>query len=362
MTNVSENKKNIPIKGQHLFRLLKSGYAFLNLKGVVLESNTALTEMLGLGKHELEGKSLFHLCDDSEIAARFVEQVLAEDIVRHFSIDLCHQDGSIFHVHIDAQVVVNPEDNSPGIECILTCSSDAMREQQFDETLRNVTGGIAHIINNQMGAVIGTAGLMKLKLNGDSEMTSKLERITQSGINASDVAKKLVEYAESIELKERYHLNITDVLNAVMEKYTGIDTQPPRKILFDVSASLPEIKGDFAQLVRLLSIFLDNAIEATQEHETIVIKCRQKALLKGQVSEDYVMLSVADYGHGMDKETQVRIFEPFFSTRFMGRGMSLAHALKIIKVHEGRIHVKTGVGQGSIFKVYFPLIKSASLQ
>lgn len=350
------SKKDISNKGSNLSQLLDTGYVFMGLDGTVLETNAALAEMLGYAEKDVVGQVFFNLWAVPNMGEALVNQVLSEKIVRGFVLDMKHENGETVVASINAQLVVNQEDFSKGIECII--SEVDTKQKEFDETLRNVTGGIAHLINNQMVSVVGTADLMKTQLNDRPELKEKLDRISKSGLQASDVAHNLVDYADITGSNPLITVNLKEITSLVIQKYNKeVFIDEPRKITVRLAKGLPSFSGDTMLLIKLLSYLLDNAVEATKEGDAITISGKVETLehKKTGLNQEYVMLSVEDNGHGMDAETQHRIFEPFFSTRFMGRGMSLAHVLKIIKVHHGRIHVKTGLNQGTIFKVYFPL-------
>jgi len=144
-----------------------------------------------------------------------------------------------------------------------------------------------------------------------------------------------------------------------MQQYEHVFEGKPRVFTYDIMRHLPMCMGNKEQVLKLLSCMMDNAIEATQAGDSITVYVRTTMLKHKStgLDEEYVMLSVQDNGVGMDAETQKHIFEPNFSTKLQGRGMSLARALKVIKKHDGRIHVKTGPKMGSLFKVYFPVCR-----
>ncbi|PCI01758.1 MAG: hypothetical protein COB79_03610 [Zetaproteobacteria bacterium] len=152
---------------------------------------------------------------------------------------------------------------------------------------------------------------------------------------------------------------VEDVIKEVELYYkTDLAVDKPRKLRIQIKGELYSVFANHGSLVKMLKHLLHNAVDATQENGTILISSKNVVLLnkKTGLNTKHVLIAVEDHGHGMDTETQHKIFEPFFSTRFAGRGMSLPQVLKTIKKHNGQIRIKTGVGKGSIFKVYLPAL------
>jgi len=359
ISNQLSQEEGKPLRqGSNLMSLLDSGYVLLGLDGMIVDANSRLGDMLGFSKEDLLGSNFFHHWVKEQQGVLFTNQVVFETLVRDYKVEITHRDGYTLLGSMNAQFLENGDKKQ--LECLLTIDEKTEeRKLDFDKTLRNVTGGIAHLINNQMASVVGTADLIKAELGGDKpELCAQLDRITDSGMQASDVAHKLIDYAQSIELAILTDVNLYEVISEVAKKYKkDRNKSHPRQLIFNVHKMLPTIQGNHELLVKLLTSLLENAVEATEDNGVIIISSKVAKLPKEDADSEgkYLGLYVEDHGHGMSQVIQHRIFEPFFSTRFMGRGMSLAHALKIVKVHDGRIHVKTGVGKGSIFKTYFPI-------
>jgi len=135
-----------------------------------------------------------------------------------------------------------------------------------------------------------------------------------------------------------------------------------------VETDLPEkvslVTIDVTQMQTVLSGILSNASEAIEKTGHVLISCRdehitteQSKMTPGLVPGDYVVLSVTDNGKGMDENTRQRIFEPFFSTKFQGRGLEMASVYGIIKNHEGWISVDSKPLRGTTVKIYLPAIR-----
>lgn len=332
------------------------GYAALDLHGHFLETNTAFTAMFGYSKDTLLLMDIEALWTDTDAKTSWMKQVKEQCVVRHYAAEMKHQNGELVQVSLNTEYL---QEHQTYILCVSpSLLLDVRQNEALDEQLHHVSGSIAHLINNQMAAVVNTADLLKKELKHEPELAKKLDRITQSGFKASAVTHDLVEYTDTIESEPFQPLYLNGLALSVMQQYEQqVFSSSPRVFTYDIMKNLPACMGNEQQILKLLSCMMDNAFEATKAGDTITVYVRL-AMLKHKstgLDEAYVMLSVQDNGIGMDAETQKRIFEPYFSTKFMGRGMSLARALKVIKKHDGRVHVKTGPNMGSLFKVYFPV-------
>lgn len=357
----ANNGENLVQKGSNLASLLESSYIVMALDGTIIEANGAAHRLLGLTEKELLGHVFFDRWAVPNMGSALVNQVIDERLVRGFIADMKRPSGEIFVASINAQLVVDQQDYSKVIECLVLDISEGQKQQdEFAETLRTVTGGIAHVINNQMASVVGTADLVKMELTDRPELAAKLDRISKSGIQASDVAHNLVDFADTSDNIVMGEVYLKDVVFAVAKHYkNNLEASAPRKLSINIGSKLHRIFANEENLIKMLQRLLDNAIDATQAQGVIIISCKNVTLMhnKTGLNKNYVLLSVEDHGHGMNHDTQQHIFEPFFSTRFAGRGMSLAQVLKTIKKYHGQIRVKTSVGKGSVFKIYFPVME-----
>jgi len=348
-------------QGSNLTSLLDSAYIVLGLDGSILEVNDAAQSLLGRASKALLQQDFFQMWAVPNMGQAFVDQVIEQRLVKGYQTDIKRASSETFIASINAQLVINQSDYSKVIECLVSdISATQKRQEEFDETLRSVTGGIAHIINNQMASVVGTADLVKMELGDRPELAEQLDKISMSGTQASDVAHNLVSFADTSDHITMEEVSMHEVVASAANYYhQSLEPEQPRKFIVKETEKTEVIFGNKELLIQMLKHLLDNAVEATETGGMVMISTKDVVLMHKQtgMNKKYVLLSVEDHGHGMDDETQHKIFEPFFSTRFAGRGMSLPQVLKIIKKHEGQIRIKTAVGKGSVFKVYFPVLE-----
>lgn len=152
----------------------------------------------------------------------------------------------------------------------------------------------------------------------------------------------------------------------VLETTTAAQATLPPTITLDVrvNRTLPDIDGDPAQITQLLTNLVTNAVEAMGEARgTVIVStglAMQPARGEGAAAEgEHVYLKVTDTGPGIPDDVKPRIFEPFFSTKFTGRGLGLAVVSGIVRAHGGFVLVESVPGHGSTFTVMFPKLPVA---
>jgi signal transduction histidine kinase len=137
--------------------------------------------------------------------------------------------------------------------------------------------------------------------------------------------------------------------------------RPDIKLETELSTDVGNIKADTAQLEMVLSAILTNASEALDDEGQIRVKTFEKDVddvaagaYPGMKPGRYVVLCITDNGKGMEEETKARIFEPFFSTKFQGRGLGMAAAYGIVKNHGGYIYIDSAPGNGTTVSIFLP--------
>jgi len=232
-------------------------------------------------------------------------------------------------------------------------------EKERLEVAQNISGGMAHLINNEMQGIIGSVGLLEMRAN-DKDMKNKLGTIIEMSYRASDHANQLLSYArEGI-----CFLQPIDLLMLVEELSEMWRQQLPKYMTFElyVDSPLPECLGDAKLLRQVLNSLFENAKEACGEDGKIELSitlddlakdCPVRTLKPGQ----YIRFAMKDNGCGIDLAMLAKVFEPFFSTKFTGRGLGLAAVHGIIKKHDGHISVESSLDQGAVFTVWLPIIR-----
>jgi signal transduction histidine kinase len=246
-------------------------------------------------------------------------------------------------------------------------SDEKLLEKQKLESLGVLAGGVAHDFNNLLTGILANASLAVETLPPDSKVQPILQDVVNASYRAADLTKQLLAYAG----KGRFIVRAVNLSDAVRDINHLVQSSIPSHVQVnaDLAPDLPPIEADIAQVQQVVMNLVINAAEAIPEGRqgTVSVKtCLQEVdedyiatgLNPGEIAAgDYVKLEVSDTGIGMDQGTMERIFEPFYTTKFTGRGLGLAAVLGIVRTHNGALRVYSTPGEGSTFRILFPATK-----
>jgi two-component system cell cycle sensor histidine kinase/response regulator CckA len=230
------------------------------------------------------------------------------------------------------------------------------------ESLGVLVSGLAHNFNNLMGAIIAEADLGLSELPPDSAPYGNVERISEIAIRAADIVFTLTVYASPAPAGQQTAINLSSVVEEVMQL---IKATVSRNIVFsiDVAPKVPTIRADMSHMRQVVMNLLTNACESLDAQGGLICVTTSHVRLGradpcknpwGLTEGDFVKLTVSDTGCGITSAMRSRIFDPFYTTKFLGRGLGLAAVQGIVRSLGGAIEVQSTTGSGSTFQVLFP--------
>ncbi len=234
-------------------------------------------------------------------------------------------------------------------------------QREKEESILTLAGGIAHDFNNILMAVLGNAEMLRLEQGLPVRATGQIDHIITAVERMADLNRQLLAYAKGGRYIET-RVRINDLVRDALRKVPGTSG---RMITIDLGLAPDawDVTGDPAQLCQALVNLLRNAAEAMEKTGGTVRvttsnesgkaswECRHHHHHPGG---DYIHLSVADSGPGISEETATRIYEPFYSTKFLGRGLGLAAVVGIIQGHAGCVYHENGSDGGTTFHIFLP--------
>lgn len=264
-------------------------------------------------------------------------------------------------------------DDGGDVETVLVIATDITERKRAEEQRRTLeaqvqhaqkleslgvlAGGIAHDFNNLLTGILGSASLAIMKVPEDSPAKEQLNRILTAAEKAAELTNQMLAYAG----KGRFMMGPLDLNQLLHEVVPLVRTSIAKEITLRESyaENLPSIDADKTQLHQVVMNLITNASESLGDDEGVV-SIRTGALeARGERDSPHeatakVFLEVSDTGQGMDAETKAKMFDPFFSTKFTGRGLGLAAVQGIVRAHGGTMRVDSKPHRGTTFTVLFP--------
>ncbi|MBM9499949.1 PAS domain S-box protein [Leptospira sp. 201903071] len=339
----------------------------INKEGKFVEINPSGCALLGYSKEEFSNLTIWDVIEPEDIKKnplRMNELRTGKPILSERKL-VC-KDGDIVPVEINAKILKNGF--LQGIVRNVSerkTAEEILRQAQKMESIGLLAGGVAHDFNNLLTMIMGSAEVMKLRIENDSDLNKHVHRIIEAAKRGGSITKQLLLFSRpgSSELKpiSISHIirEVTDILSFSLPKNISIETK------IDLTNGI--ILGDSGHLHQVILNLALNARDAMLDGGKITIlettvkgtEVRKK-FLSGNAKE-YVCIHVSDTGKGMNSETKQKIFEPFFTTKERGKGTGLGLSIvdTITKNHFGFIDVESALNQGTTFKLYFPAIAAA---
>jgi signal transduction histidine kinase/ActR/RegA family two-component response regulator len=237
-----------------------------------------------------------------------------------------------------------------------------LRHSQKMEAVGLLAGGVAHDFNNMLFGILGTAEMLLRTLPEVDPTREAIKTISEAAGRAADLTRQLLAFSRKQVIEpRRLDLNrVIENLHPMLARLIGEHirlTTTPAEGIGPVLADQGQVEQVVLNLVVNARDAMPGGGDLVIETADVTLDDRYCAEHVGATPGRYVMLAVSDTGHGMDTATLERIFEPFFSTKELGRGtgLGLATVHGIVQQSGGSIQVYSEPGRGSSFKVYYPV-------
>jgi PAS domain S-box-containing protein len=238
---------------------------------------------------------------------------------------------------------------------------EGLRQAQKMESIGTLAGGIAHDFNNILAIILGYVTRIERGKIDAEKLPASLEALRKAAQRGAELVKQILTFARKADiLLESVNLNDT-----ISELVKMLDETFPKTVIFSLNLDrqLPSIVADAGQVQQSMLNLCVNARDAMPNGGTLSVVTRVvpglSLMKKFSAAENrpYACIDVSDTGTGMNEATKARIFEPFYTTKELGRGtgLGLSVVFGIINGHHGFIDVESTLGQGTAFHLYFPI-------
>jgi PAS domain S-box-containing protein len=245
---------------------------------------------------------------------------------------------------------------------------EQLRHAQKMESIGTLAGGIAHDFNNILSAIIGYGHVTLMKMPKDDPLRINIEHMLESADRAAALTQSLLAFSRK-QIIDRKPVDLNNVLQK-MEKFLARVIGEDVEVRMALGETTLTIFADAGQLEQVFMNLATNARDAMPNGGSFTIESAVMELDNGFIAAHgygkpgtYAMIVATDTGMGMDEETRKKIFEPFYTTKEVGKGtgLGLAMVYGIIKQHEGFINVYSEPDKGTTFRIYLPIIKAAAV-
>jgi two-component system, NtrC family, sensor histidine kinase HydH len=226
----------------------------------------------------------------------------------------------------------------------------AMRRSERLAALGQLTAGLAHELRNPLGTIRASAEMLNKTLPEGQDVNRELAGFIAEEVDRTNsLVTRFLEFARPVHLKVA-PVNLNEVLDRAALELSR--KQPPidAAIHKNYAPDIPLVPMDRELMERVFYNLLLNAAEASAAGSTVSLKTR--------AGDGMVEAAIIDRGSGIDALQRENIFNPFYTSKTDGVGLGLAIVAKIVDEHGGRIVVESEPGQGSVFRVQLPIVKT----
>ena len=351
-----------------LFQFAPDAYYLNDLKGIFIDGNKAAEALTGYQKEALIGRSFLEaglLSEDQlpRAAATLMKNIEGQPTGPDEFV-LKRKDGGKVIVEIKTLPIEIDREN-----VVLGIARDITERKRLEAWLLDshktkavvaLAGGIAHEFNNALTTVMGNTQLIDdMRFPDRTIVTEHTGEIMGSCRRMADLTKQLLAYARGGKYQARV-LSLSDFVEDMLPLLKP-HIDPSIQLETDLPGDLFSVRVDPTQMQMVISSLVKNSSEAMKGKGRIRIKADNREIDAAFAKDHsglnpgrYVCLTVEDDGKGMDPETVNRIFDPFFSTKFLGRGLGMAAVYGIVRNHDGWISVDAEPGRGTVVRIYLP--------
>gem|GEM_PF-6543549 len=355
--------------------------AFLctNIEGLPIEFISANISLFGYKAADfiIDKTSFINIVHPDE-RAKFMNKIeelhskfTYESVLQHMII--C-KNGDIKWAETKVWSIIDEGDNISHFQGVLIDITEQKKLQdqlihaQKMEAIGHLAGGVAHDFNNILTAIIGYGYMLRMKLEKDDILCGYVDHILTSSERAANLTNSLLAFSRK-QIINPQNISLNKIIKELNKLLSRLITEDIELEMF-LSDHKLIVMADKNQIEQVIMNLVTNAKDAMPEGGSITIETEMVQIDKDYIKSHgygeigkYALLSITDAGCGIDAEIQKRIFEPFYTTKEIGRGTGLGLSIVygIIKQHNGYINVYSEKDKGTTFKIYLPIVEAEEI-
>jgi PAS domain S-box-containing protein len=345
-----------------------------SLQGKFLDVNPAMIAMLGYNSAEelLDLDPEKDVFGDADEQHRVIEAFQRAGRLDGVEVRWRRQDRKPITVRLSGRAVTSAEGSEQVLEIIAEDVTEQrilenqFRQAQKMEAVGRLAGGVAHDFNNLLMVISGYTEVLLQRVEDANPSHPELQAIQQAADRASSLTRQLLAFSR----KQLLELKVVDVnlIISDMERLLRPLIGENIELVTELAPDLGRTRADSGQIEQVIMNLVVNSKDAMPQGGQLTIRTANLNIEDDSRREylhihpgKYVSFSVADTGHGMDKETQARLFEPFFTTKEKGKGtgLGLSTVYGIVKQSGGYVFAQSELGHGTTFRIYLPRVDDA---
>ena len=357
-----------------LYDFAPVGYVTLSDKGLILEANLTVADMLGVERGLLikQRLSAFVLAEDQDAFYRHRRDLLDTKQLRTFELRMLGRGGCQFWASLDCVLAPDPEGDGLRIRCSLaditlrkraeqekTAMAAQLQQAQKLESIGTLAGGVAHEINNPIHGIMNYAELISDGLGVGSPLAEYARGIIHETERTAAIVRSLLAFARHGD-ESHGPEQMNDIVGSTLSLVRAVMRHDQITLAVDVPEGLPFVNCRAQQIQQVLMNLLTNARDTLNQkypeyHPDKAVTITARLIEKQDGS--WVRTTVEDRGMGIDPEIRDRIFDPFFTTkdRAIGTGLGLSVTHGIVRDHGGELHVESEPGEYTRFHLDLPV-------
>ena len=343
-------------------------------RGTIHYVNPAFERLSGFSSEDIVGKNFRILKSESHDKSFYREmwQTISSGKAWAGRISNRMKDGSLRQF----ETTISPiRDKNGAIVNFVSVNRDVTQEVALEaqlfqaqkmEAVGTLAGGIAHDFNNLLQVIQGYTEVLQVEVDQKKSSFEALQKIHRSAKRGAELTRQLLTFSRKVQ-SERRPLDLNREVEQVKRL---LERTIPKMIEIELylSESPSVVSADPIQVEQAIMNLAVNAKDAMPEGGKIVIETERVELDEqfckthlGARPGEYVLLSISDTGHGMNREILEHVFEPFYTTKEVGKGtgLGLAMVYGIVKNHEGYILCYSEINTGTTFKIYLPAMEQS---